>query len=92
MYEVLDSSLSDIKYALNPTFSDAQVAQLSSNKTLSTDILGVSYLPGYVGLNNLKMTDYINVAMQFLCHVEPLRNYFLNRDNYALCTSGEQFA
>ena len=38
---------------------------------------GESFLPGFVGLNNLSATDYINVVVQALAHVRVLRDYFL---------------
>lgn len=34
-----------------------------------------------MGLNNLKQTDYINVVVQALAHVKPLRDYFLYLPN-----------
>ena len=43
---------------------------------------GTMYLPGIVGLNNIKANDYCNVVLQALSHVTPIRNYFLNEDNY----------
>lgn len=87
-YEVIDSSLDDIKFALQPTFTPEEVAALDQNRTLSTDVKGVRYLRGYVGLNNLKRTDFVNVIIQTLCHVVPLRDFFLDPSNYATCTSG----
>ena len=41
------------------------------------------YLPGVVGLNNIKANDYCNVVLQALCHVKPLRDYFLREESYA---------
>ncbi|CAN0502097.1 unnamed protein product [Scytosiphon promiscuus] len=35
---------------------------LHQNTTLSRDQYGVAYLPGFVGLNNLKCTDFVNVS------------------------------
>jgi len=32
---------------------------------------------GYVGINNIKSNDYLNVIVQVLAHVRPIRNYFL---------------
>jgi hypothetical protein len=32
---------------------------------------------GFVGLNNLNQIDYVNVLVQALSHIEPLRNFFL---------------
>lgn len=43
---------------------------------------GTMYLPGIVGLNNIKANDYCNVVLQALSHVIPIRNYFLNEANY----------
>ncbi|KAJ8605079.1 hypothetical protein CTAYLR_000348 [Chrysophaeum taylorii] len=76
-YEVIDSSLDDISRCLRPEFSQAQIASLDLNATLARDVHGVAYLPGFCGLNNLKHTDYINVVVQALAHVQPLRDMFL---------------
>ncbi len=46
MYEVIDSSLADIKYALDPTYTPEDVAVLDKRSTLATDVMGVKYLPG----------------------------------------------
>ncbi|ELU09579.1 hypothetical protein CAPTEDRAFT_165273 [Capitella teleta] len=43
---------------------------------------GTTYLPGIVGMNNIKANDYCNVILQALSHVAPLRNYFLQEENY----------
>lgn len=85
-YEIIDSSLDDIKYLLNPTFTapgligrlDAAAAAKSART-----IDGTLYNPGFVGLNNIKNNDYCNVVLQALTHVQPLRNYFLREENYA---------
>jgi U4/U6.U5 tri-snRNP-associated protein 2 len=44
---------------------------------------GTLYLPGVVGLNNIKANDYCNVILQALSHVTPIRNYFLDASNYS---------
>ncbi|RHY20104.1 hypothetical protein DYB28_005435, partial [Aphanomyces astaci] len=82
-YEVTDLSLAPIKNALRPSFTPEYTASLDTNRTLAQDSFGVSYLPGFIGLNNLKKTDYISVVLQALAHVTPLRDYFLQPDNYA---------
>lgn len=41
---------------------------------------------GFIGLNNLKNTDYINVVVQALAHIPPLRDYFL-ANNLGKCKS-----
>lgn len=81
-YEVIDSSLDDIKYLLNPTFTVEQIQRIDTNTKLSRSIEGSTYLPGVVGLNNIKANDYCNVILQALCLVKPLRNYFLRVENY----------
>ncbi len=43
----------------------------------SLGVHGESFLPGFVGLNNLKLTDGINVILQALAHVTPLRDFCL---------------
>ena len=56
---------------------------MNSNTVLARDVHGVSYLPGFVGLNNLKCTDYVNVVLHALSHVRPIRDFFLNPSNYS---------
>ncbi|XP_022127550.1 U4/U6.U5 tri-snRNP-associated protein 2 isoform X2 [Pieris rapae] len=82
-YEVIDSSLNDIKYVLNPIFTMEQIKQLDYNTKMSRAIDGSMYMPGIVGLNNIKANDYCNVILQCLAQVRPLRNYFLREENYA---------
>ncbi|OQS07875.1 U4/U6.U5 tri-snRNP-associated protein [Thraustotheca clavata] len=81
-YEVFDLSLLPIKNALRPTYTKEDIAQLDKNRKLAQDSFGVSYLPGFVGLNNLKKTDYISVVLVALAHVPPLRDFFLEPENY----------
>ncbi|VDB86937.1 unnamed protein product [Peniophora sp. CBMAI 1063] len=79
-YVVSDPSLEDIAYVLAPTFTPAMVAALSSTSHISKpsyDLSGKPYLPGYIGLNNIKRNDYMNVVVQCLLHVPPLRDYLL---------------
>ncbi|XP_060876822.1 ubiquitin carboxyl-terminal hydrolase 39-like isoform X3 [Metopolophium dirhodum] len=82
-YEIVDSSLDDIKYVLNPTFAPKHVGQLDTCDKRSRAIDGTLYLPGIVGLNNIKANDYCNVILQALSNVTPLRDYFLDERNYA---------
>ncbi|KAG8224993.1 hypothetical protein J437_LFUL006004 [Ladona fulva] len=63
-YEIIDSSLDDIKYVLNPTFTQEQIDALDVSDKLSRAIDGTMYLPGIVGLNNIKANDYCNVILQ----------------------------
>lgn len=34
---------------------------------------GSEYMPGLVGLNNMKANDYANVVLQILARVNPIR-------------------
>jgi U4/U6.U5 tri-snRNP-associated protein 2 len=43
----------------------------------ATDLSNKRYRPGFVGMNNIKANDYLNVTVQALSHVAPLRNFFL---------------
>lgn len=75
-----DPSLEDIAYVLHPSFSSEAVSTLSSsahlNKT-SFDLANRPYLPGYVGLNNIKRHDHMNVIILALTHVPSIRDYAL---------------
>ncbi|KAL8096943.1 hypothetical protein AgCh_030140 [Apium graveolens] len=82
-YEINDPSLEDIRHVLNPRFSREQVDQLDKNRQWSRALDGSDYLPGMVGLNNIKETDFVNVTIQSLMRVTPLRNFFLIPENYA---------
>ncbi|GFQ04392.1 U4/U6.U5 tri-snrnp-associated protein 2 [Phtheirospermum japonicum] len=101
-YEVSDPSLDDIRHVLNPRhcswmpllmipanyrFSRGQVGQIDQNRQWSRSLDGSDYLPGMVGLNNIKETDFVNVTIQSLMRVTPLRNFFLIPENYANCKS-----
>lgn len=59
---------------------------------------GSEFLPGLLGLNNIKENDSLNAALQLLLRVRPLRDYFLRPSNYAdpkgahvLCVSFKHF-
>lgn len=83
-YEVFDSSLQDIQRCLAPTFSLEEIAELSGNTSFARDVHGMTYLPGFVGLNNLTKTDDINAVLYALSHVAPLRDFFLQPQFYSL--------
>ncbi|GKU88874.1 hypothetical protein SLEP1_g3088 [Rubroshorea leprosula] len=86
-YEINDPSLDDIRHVLNPRFTREQVEQLDRNKQWSRALDGSDYLPGMVGLNNIQLTDFVNVTIQSLMRVTPLRNFFLIPENYQHCKS-----
>eukprot|EP00658_Telonema_sp_P-2_P021131 TRINITY_DN18395_c0_g1_i6.p1 TRINITY_DN18395_c0_g1~~TRINITY_DN18395_c0_g1_i6.p1 ORF type:complete len:481 (+),score=122.03 TRINITY_DN18395_c0_g1_i6:312-1754(+) len=86
-YEVKDKSLNDIVQLLNPTYSKAQIQKMDTNVKMSRSIEGIDYIPGLIGFNNLKLTDYANAVLQSLCRVKLLRDFFLDPSNYAECRS-----
>ncbi|CAL8469242.1 g8783 [Coccomyxa elongata] len=86
-YEVDDRSLDAIRYVLNPTFTPEKIAALDTDARWVRSLDGSEYMPGLVGLNNMKANDYVNVIVQALLRVLPLRNYFLLPENYASCRS-----
>lgn len=86
-YEINDPSLDDIRHVLNPRFNREQVELLDRNRQWSRALDGSDYLPGMVGLNNIQSTDFVNVTIQSLMRVTPLRNFFLIPENYQHCKS-----
>lgn len=79
-YEVKSRSLDDIKYVSDPRYTKQDVAEIDRAPRTSLTIDGRPYVPGYVGMNNIKENDYLNVVVQALSHVTPLRNFFLLED------------
>ncbi|KAL4950251.1 hypothetical protein BDW69DRAFT_172625 [Aspergillus filifer] len=76
-YEVKNKSLDDIKYVVDPSYTKDDVGKLDKEVKDSFDLSGKPYRPGFVGMNNIKANDYLNVVAQALSHVLPIRNYFL---------------
>ncbi|PWY93660.1 snRNP assembly factor [Aspergillus sclerotioniger CBS 115572] len=79
-YEVRNQSLDDIKYVVDPYYNKEEVAKLDKEVHDAFDLAGSRYRPGFVGMNNIKANDYLNVVVQLLAHVFPIRNYFLLHD------------
>lgn len=79
-YEVTSKSLDDIKYVSDPRYTKQEVAEFDRKPRTSWTLAGKEYTPGFVGMNNIKENDYLNVVVQALSHVPPLRNYFLLED------------
>ncbi|WFD29475.1 Ubiquitin carboxyl-terminal hydrolase 10 [Malassezia sp. CBS 17886] len=77
-YEVHDPSLSDIQHLLQLPYTEKQIAQLDApDAPPALDLHARPYLPGFVGLNNIAKNDAMNVVIQALAHVPPLRNYLI---------------
>ncbi|KAI0969762.1 hypothetical protein F4678DRAFT_473588 [Xylaria arbuscula] len=79
-YEVRSKSLDDIKYVSDPRYTRDEVMGLDRKPRTAWILGGKPYTPGYVGMNNIKENDYLNVVVQALSHVAPLRNFFLLED------------
>ena len=86
-YEVVDSSLRDIQNMLDPRFARESVRTLDTVPVYARGVDGSDYMPGLIGLNNIKCTDFVNVVVQSLARVPPLRDFFLLPENYARCKS-----
>ena len=71
-YEVVDRSLKDIQHILNPLYTPEDVKKLAGVQWART-LDGSDYMPGLVGLNNMKRNDYANVIIQSLVRVPKLR-------------------
>eukprot|EP01134_Creolimax_fragrantissima_P006026 CFRG6026T1 len=76
-YEIIDSSLQDILDLLDPNFNVQLVASLDTSTTKARTRDGSRYLPGIIGLNNIKRNDYVNVVVQALAQISQLRDFLL---------------
>ncbi len=76
-YEVIDKSLNDIKFNLKPKLDIIDIDSHGPSRALD----GTEYIPGCIGLNNIKKTDYVNVVIQGLCRVPEFRNFLINYDD-----------
>lgn len=79
-YEVKNKSLDDIKFVSDPTYTKEEIMTMDREAKTSWTLSGKGYIPGFVGMNNIKDNDYFNVIIQALSHVPPLRNFFLLED------------
>jgi U4/U6.U5 tri-snRNP-associated protein 2 len=80
-YGVQESSLNDIKYNCKPLFSRTEIDKLDQREVICKALDGSEFLPGSIGLNNIKRTDYVNVIIQALSRVTTIRNFFLVYEN-----------
>lgn len=76
-YEVNDPSLDDVRYLLSPTFTPKLLRTLDTGSQPCYTLSKQVYKPGFIGLNNIKQNSYMNVVIQALLHVTPLRDYFI---------------
>ncbi|KAK1811424.1 Ubiquitin carboxyl-terminal hydrolase 10 [Friedmanniomyces endolithicus] len=71
-YEVKSKSLDDIKVVVDPRFTPDEVKAFDRRREPSWDLLSRKYLPGFVGLNNIKANDYLNVVYNGVTGQEKL--------------------
>lgn len=80
-YQVTDPGLEDLVAAANPKFAPTAIEAMDQEGSAFSGPVrvldGSYYLPGAVGLNNVHQNDFINVVVQVLAHIEPIRNHFL---------------
>jgi U4/U6.U5 tri-snRNP-associated protein 2 len=76
-YEVKNKSLDDIKFVVDPRYTKEEVMKLDKQVKDAWDLAGKRYRPGFIGMNNIKSNDYLNVIVQSLAHIAPVRNFFL---------------
>ncbi|RLV89816.1 putative mRNA-splicing protein ubp10 [Spathaspora sp. JA1] len=67
-----NSSIEDVIQYLNPEYTSVEALP-----EFSYDLNQDKYLVGYVGLNNLNSNSYINVVLQCLAHIIPIRDFYL---------------
>lgn len=79
-YEVKNKSLDDIKFVSDPKYTRPEVMKMDTQAKTAWALNGKEYIPGFVGMNNIKDNDYFNVVVQALSHVPPLRNFFMLED------------
>lgn len=58
---------------LPPPSAAEEVSKLDSGVGWARALDGSEYMPGLVGLNNMKANDYANVVLQALVRVHPIR-------------------
>mmetsp|Transcript_1473 Transcript_1473/g.2241 ORF Transcript_1473/g.2241 Transcript_1473/m.2241 type:complete len:488 (+) Transcript_1473:3309-4772(+) len=81
-YEVADPSLEDIKYSLRPTFAKEDVEQVGRVQVVAKDIFGQVFRPGFCPMDELTGASFVNATVRALAHAPPLREFFLDANNY----------
>ena len=85
MYEVVDDALADIKHNLNPSYTEDEIESALTNSERMRQIGDQTkfFRVGYVGLNNVKNTQYINAILQALLHLPPLVRHYMKTFTYS---------
>ncbi|KAJ6252924.1 hypothetical protein M0813_13787 [Anaeramoeba flamelloides] len=80
-YQVIDKSFDDIISNLHPTYTEKQLPVLNQNSITKMSIDKKEFIPGFVGLDCIDDTDWINVSLQLLSQSKPVRNWYLTNKN-----------
>lgn len=75
--EINDPILDDIKYNLKPTYTTDDILKYDEQLEESYSLEGKRFLPGCIGINNIKNTDYLSVVFQSLVRIKKFRNFCL---------------
>jgi U4/U6.U5 tri-snRNP-associated protein 2 len=76
---VTDPSLNDILNVLNPRFKPSALPALTHLPAEpSYTLAGTPFVPGYIGINNVKKNDYLTVILHLLLHIPPIRTFLLD--------------
>ena len=59
------------------------ISTLDTVPVYARGVDGSDYMPGLIGLNNIKNTDFVNVVVQSISRIPPIRDFFLHPANYA---------
>lgn len=77
---------------INPSVLSFVLLTHHSSSSYSRGLDGTEFVPGTIGLNNLRATDYMNVIIQALALVSPLRDFFLTDERHEAYASPPNFA
>jgi len=88
-YEIKDATLGDIKHNLHPTFTGEEIKNLDVTASYSHALDGNDFLPGVLGFNDIADSHWCNSVVQGLLKVQPLRNFFIKKENYEKVTDSE---
>lgn len=77
-YEVIDFSLEDIRANVRPVFSPEEIRKFDLPNGLKDVSFSHGVIPGALGLNDLRRTGGINVTIQSLARISPIRRFFLS--------------
>eukprot|EP01080_Neovahlkampfia_damariscottae_P006841 gene6841-11002_t len=77
-YEINHPSLNDIIHNLSPKYTEKDIQEIDSLNGNYLSLQKQKFIPGFVGLNNLKNTSGFNVVIQTLTKIPKFRNFLLS--------------